>query len=76
MLLSQAEIGQQLLAEVRKHQQLQINTRLADEARLANEDQMEFDFVKELDGQTNTSTFMFDDYTDDKVPGLVSFQDV
>jgi hypothetical protein len=69
MLLSQAEIGQQLLAEVRKHQQ-----QLA--GRLRNEGQMEFDFIKELDEQTNTSTFMFDDYTDDKVPGLVSFQDV
>jgi hypothetical protein len=61
-------IGQQLLAEVRKHQQLQINN------RLRNEGQMEFDFVKELDKQANEPMFKFDDYTDDKVTGLMLFQ--
>ena len=61
-------IGQQLLAEVQKHQQQHLAKRLRDEG------QLEFDFVKDLDKQESKPLFIFDDHTDDKVAGVVLFQ--
>ena len=59
MVLTQ-RVSQQILEEVIKH----INPNNKD----AN--QMEFDFVEELDRNT-----VVDDYTEDKVAGLIFFQD-
>ena len=45
-------IGQQLLAEVQKHQQQHLAKRLRDEG------QLEFDFVKDLDKQESKPLFI------------------
>jgi len=56
-------LGQQLLAEVKKYVQ----------PKPENSNQLEFDFVSKLDKKKNN--FVLDDYTEDKVTGLIFFQD-
>ena len=59
------EIGNILLEEVRKFQQQQ---------QPVNENQMEFDFVKDLQSKPKDPDTI-DDYTVDKTPGLLYFQE-